>query len=307
MRTSEPVERGQTVNKLAETDLSMGTTQILDAMAAVGLSGAEPIVDGKLHRFTVDGDRPGSNNGWYVLHGGRVPAGIFGSWKTGITTTWRANNGTALSQEERDAESQLIAAAKQKLRDERQRQNQTAAQSAAGVWAGALPADSNHPYLMAKQVKPYRLRQTGSTILAPLYAAGKLVNLQRITPDGQKKFLYGGQVTGACYPIRVPKGELYICEGVATAHTIHALKGVSVVAAMNCGNLKPVAQYFRCRYPDLPITIAADNDHRTPGNPGITKATEAAAAVEGLIVWPRFPAGAQGTDFNDLSVLGVAQ
>jgi putative DNA primase/helicase len=266
-----------------------------------------PIDDGVLYRFHIEGDKTGSLNGWYVLHGGRVPAGAYGSWKTGFKNTWRANTGTALTQADRDSASRLIAAAKQQRRDEQQRLHQAAAQSAAQFWASASPADANHAYLQAKQVKPYGLRQTGKTLLAPLHAAGKLVNLQRITPDGQKKFLYDGQVTGAYYPIRGPQGELYICEGVATAHTIHALIGVSVVAAMNCGNLKPVAQYFRCRYPDLPITLAADNDHSTAGNPGITKATEAAAAVEGLIVWPRFPAGAQGTDFNDLAVMGVAQ
>src|SRR5258708_6250867 len=44
--------------------------------------------DGSLHRFHIEGDRPGTRNGWYVLHLDGIPAGSFGSWKTGDTYTW---------------------------------------------------------------------------------------------------------------------------------------------------------------------------------------------------------------------------
>jgi putative DNA primase/helicase len=38
------------------------------ALDAAGLSTKEKISpDGRMHRFHVDGDRPGSKNGWYVL------------------------------------------------------------------------------------------------------------------------------------------------------------------------------------------------------------------------------------------------
>ena len=43
----------------------------------------EIIADGKLHRFHIEGDKSGSKNGWYVLHLGDVPCGIYGSWKKG--------------------------------------------------------------------------------------------------------------------------------------------------------------------------------------------------------------------------------
>jgi putative DNA primase/helicase len=48
--------------------------------------------------------------------------------------------------------------------------------------------------------------------------------------------------------------------------------------------------------------LAADDDWKTPGNPGLTAAKEAARAVGGLIAKPSFddlPRGDHDTDFND--------
>jgi putative DNA primase/helicase len=55
--------------------------------------------------------------------------------------------------------------------------------------------------------------------------------------------------------------------------------------------------------PDIRIIICADDDYRTAGNTGVTKANEAARAVRGLVAIPDFgdyrPDGA--TDLNDLA------
>ena len=38
-----------------------------EAMKGAGLaSESPPIDDGAIHRFTVEGDKPGSNNGWFI-------------------------------------------------------------------------------------------------------------------------------------------------------------------------------------------------------------------------------------------------
>src|SRR3954464_16022169 len=68
-----------------------------DAMAQHGivLKGM-PVGDGKLHRFDVEGDGRGSNNGYYKLNLDGRPAGAFGCWKRGIKQTWKAN-GAPLS------------------------------------------------------------------------------------------------------------------------------------------------------------------------------------------------------------------
>ena len=39
----------------------------------------------------------------------------------------------------------------------------------------------------------------------------------------------------------------------------------------------------------------------TPGNPGLTKGRSAAQQIGAAIVYPSFPEGHNGTDFNDLA------
>jgi putative DNA primase/helicase len=81
--------------------------------------------------------------------------------------------------------------------------------------------------------------------------------------------------------------------------------GYRVAVAFNAGNLLDVALALRARHPDLPLILGADDDWRTDGNPGVTKATEATRAVGGLLAIPDFgpdrPEGA--TDFNDMAAL----
>jgi putative DNA primase/helicase len=71
----------------------------------------------------------------------------------------------------------------------------------------------------------------------------------------------------------------------------------------------PVVSYLRERLPNVPFILCADDDIKTEGNPGLTKATAAARAVDGVVARPDFgtdrPEGA--TDFNDLgALLGLA-
>lgn len=95
---------------------------------------------------------------------------------------------------------------------------------------------------------------------------------------------------------------LLICEGFATGATLHEESGYPVLCAMTSGNLKAVAMAAKAKCPDAELVICADNDRFTAGNPGLTKAKEAAKAVGAKVTFPRFPEGGAGTDFNDLAV-----
>ncbi len=67
--------------------MSIGDTasQFQKAMGDAGLFvESEILADGHIHRFHVEGDKPGDKNGWYVLYEDAVSAGAFGSWKTGF-------------------------------------------------------------------------------------------------------------------------------------------------------------------------------------------------------------------------------
>ena len=49
-------------------------------------------IDGRLHRYRVEGDKPGTENGFYRIYPDEWPAGYVGSWKhTGEPVKWRFN------------------------------------------------------------------------------------------------------------------------------------------------------------------------------------------------------------------------
>ena len=76
--------------------------EFTDAMAAEGLAPPrEVIADGRIQRFKPVGDKSSSLPGWYCLHLDGVPAGAFGSWKTGETYTWSAKRVNELTPQER--------------------------------------------------------------------------------------------------------------------------------------------------------------------------------------------------------------
>ena len=289
------------------------TCRFSEAIADCVGSKPDITADGQIHRFDLPDGRRGNKAGWYVLHLDGIPAGAFGNWRTNESATWRVAHQHQLSR----AERQQLATTLQRLREvrrlERERSQLRAQQRANSLWHGADEADRSHPYLRAKQVPPVGIRQDwAGNLLVPLFdVGGTLWNVQRIAPNGAKRFLAGGRVS-SCFSLlgTLPDtGDLYLCEGWATAATIHQQAGAPVVAAMNCGNLLPVALALARVLPmAVRLIVAADNDRRTPGNPGMTHAHQAATAMGADLVWPVFPCdGCRCSDFNDLAICtGVA-
>jgi putative DNA primase/helicase len=275
-----------------------------DALQAVyGVLDWMPEPDGHIHRFRVPEDKPGSLNGWYVLYLDGIASGAFGSWKAGSASTWCSREPVD-AREAAQIRERVELARRQREAEQRQRHERAAAK-ANNWWRNARRASPDHSYLVAKGVRSHGLRQRGAELLVPLYLDGQLVNLQRIAPDGEKRFLFGGRIKGTYSPLGIiePDSVLCICEGWATAASLHQHGGYVVAAAMNAGNLLPAATALRARYPDQPIVIAGDDDRLTDGNPGRAAANTAAAAVGGQVAFPDWPEGTPDdlTDFNDLA------
>lgn len=274
----------------------------LAAIAAAGLTPPyEIIADGEIHRFSTNG-KVDDDAGWYVLHVDGVAAGVFGCWRLGHKWKWCSESASKMTLTERIAYQDRLQSLKA-LHDGQQTQRHAAAAKAASVLFDAATPCISHPYLTTKGVQPYGIRQTGDNLLIPLYdSAGKLHSLQTITPDGDKRFFAGGRVKGCFHGLKGSPGVLLICEGYATGASLHEATGYQVAVAFNAGNLEAVALDLHTQYPEVKIVIAADDDYQTEGNPGMTKARFAAAAVGAYLAAPDFGANrpAKATDFNDL-------
>ncbi|MBS0508997.1 MAG: DUF3987 domain-containing protein [Proteobacteria bacterium] len=278
--------------------------QFQQAIAGAGLPVPDVIHgDGALHRFSTNGKRA-DQSGWYVLHDdGDIPAGAFGCWRSGMQSTWCSKDTQAMTQAERSAHQRRMQAIDQQRKPDTAQRQQDAATAAARRWAAAVPAPADHPYLAAKGIKPHGVKVEGEALLIPMRdTAGMLHSLQAIGPEGDKRFQPGGRIKGCYHAIGKPAGVLVIAEGVATGASIHEATGQAVACAMNAGNLLEVAQALHAKYPALRLILAADDDWKTDGNPGMTKAREAAQTVGGLLAVPSFDGerGDKETDFNDL-------
>lgn len=271
----------------------------LGAMADAGIPPHDPtdiVADGRLHRYRVAGDKPGTSNGWCVLHLDGIPAGIFGSWRAGFSSTWCARNRADLTPSDRaDLARRMEQARAARDAEQRQRHADVAAR-AADLWARSRPADPRHPYLSRKNVRPYGARQLGARLVLPVTTlAGELVSLQFIAADCGKILLAGGRKRGCGIVVADPANpwRVVVCEGWATGASLaEADPAARVLAAVDAGNLMPVAVAVRDHWPNADIVIAGDAD-----DVGRRAAHAAAHAARGLVLLPE----GDGLDWNDVA------
>lgn len=265
--------------------------EFIQAMRAAGLGPVKvpELIEGRISRFRVEGDKSGSRNGWAVFNRDPSPFGVFGSWRTGEQHTWRANSNESMTPADRQTMRRKLAAAQAARAEEDARVKAAAASRALRLWSGAKPATDDHPYLKAKGVHAFGLRALRDQLMVPARDAdGNLHTLQFIGPDGSKRFLTGGRISGCYYAIGRVSDALLLAEGYATAATLHQATGRAVAVCFNCGNLVTVARALRAKFPRLHLLICADNDASTPGNPGLAAAREAARVTGASVVWPQF-------------------
>ncbi len=280
--------------------------QFRAALSARGiLAPIEIRADGVLHRCDAEG-KGGKKDAAYLLHLDGIPAGGFENHRDGLGwENWRADIGRVMTPAE-EAEHRAKVEAQRKQREIEQARRHAEARKRAGlILAEAYPGE--HPYVLKKHIQPYGAKVieaekaraiasnlspelAGLLLVIPVRADSVLTSLQFITADSVKRPLTGGKMAGGYYAIGTMRGAaaLAICEGFATGATIHEATGYPVAVAFSAGNLMAVAQAMRAKFPDLTLILCADDDHGTPGNPGLTKATEAARAVGGVVAVPEF-------------------
>lgn len=280
-------------------------SDFITAMEAAGVKPAEPIAQrlgsGDLIRFKCEGDK-GRKNGWAILYLDARPAGAFGNYKQNTgTLKWKANSDApALSTEERQALQREWSEARERREAERRNSQDEARRDAAELWQRAKPASPDHPYITRKGIAAGILRQDGQTLLVPMCDhEGTLWNLQRIRPDGTKRFLGGGLIDNLFAIIGTidhETREAIFVEGYATGDTVHRATSLPVIVAFNTSNLPKVARLWADERPDIDYTVFADDDEQTAReyvaqgkeykNPGISTAEAVANAIGANIAYP---------------------
>lgn len=254
---------------------------------------------------------------WYVLRelslrsGKAVVVGAFGEWgrleACKLEVDWQG-----LSDEERAEAARRRDEQERAEAAKRQERSRHAANRARSQWEAGR-ATGKSAYLERKGVeaeKGLRFFSDG-TLLVPCvdYAVdpAELRGLQKISPDGLKRFNKGMAKAGAAcrFGKPMPGAPVLIAEGVATGLSIRQALGraVTVFVAFDCGNLLPVAKVVRTLCPDSPVIFCADDDWQTEGNPGRHHAEAAAQAIgNARVVLPHWDADREPgwTDFNDL-------
>ncbi len=245
--------------------------------------------DGRLHRYGPKGEGA-SGRAFYKLYeyqarnGRRYIAGFFGRWSD-IPITKIRTDFAGIEPDELRRLQAARTAEEVKEREKRAARSRFAGVRARAQWDAArarLSEGETVPYLERKRIaweKGLRVLTDG-TLLVPMVrydvseeqAADpqytgplRLAGLQKIAPDGVKRFNRGTDPRGAmCRFGPKPKdGELFLLgEGMATV--LSCLQGLERAytcwVAFTAGNLLPSAEILRRLYPKSPILIIADDD-----------------------------------------------
>lgn len=261
---------------------------LIDAITAAGMTPPPRITEGRWMRFPGVGKGKSNRAGWCRVI--TPTLAIFGDWSSNFTATWR-------DEKHRDDATSARLLAQARAREAAFAAEQRARQSAAAVKANDLIRHAitrSHPYLERKGFPDCKGLVHEEQLLIPMRDAAdytRVVSVQMIAPNGEKKFLPGGRAKHAIYRLGAKPADArrpILCEGYVTGLSIEAaLKRLpgphSVIVCFSAGNLERVAENFPR------AVVAADNDHSATG--------EEAAKSTGL---PWTTPYEVGTDFNDL-------
>ncbi|EBX3939957.1 DUF927 domain-containing protein [Salmonella enterica subsp. enterica] len=198
----------------------------------------------------------------------------------------------------------------QQAAEDAEQRRATFARLYAGIRQSVMQGESE--YLQSKGLTGfnYPVMPDGSLLLDLVDESGAVAAAQTITPQGEKRLLKGSAKRGAYHAVNAPEApqSVAIAEGLATALTCHLIcRDALTVTAIDAGNLLPVAEVMRRKYPQAQIIIAADNDHHEgQANTGKDAAEKAALSVAGWISLPPTDHKADWDDYRQQNGLKAA-
>ncbi|AEA59762.1 VapE domain-containing protein [Burkholderia gladioli] len=247
--------------------------QIIAQLAAAGhprLPDGHPIADGKPHRYGP------KKKHWYSLHeivrAGSVVGytGAFGEWSADDNGAQKFEwQGSTLAPDVLAETRQRQEKTERAELEKRQNAAKLAANRARQQW-GEAQLEGQSQYLDRKQItaEGVRFDQDG-TLFVPMWHfsvdEARMVGLQKITPDGAKRFNKGTEKKGAECRLGESSADdrvVMIAEGYATGRSIRmATDGaIPVSVCFDAGNIMFAARALRAAYPDVHVLICADDD-----------------------------------------------
>lgn len=276
--------------------------QFLEFMLSHGFQPGQIVADAKYHRFSI---KKSDQDGYYNLDNNGF--GVFGNWKTGDQYKFRSGKTEQMTEQERAEFHAKYKAEQRKRAEDKRNAEQLAAVEAHNIWLNAKPTPENHWYITKKQIRTTGTKIDASgALIYPIYDNGKIVNLQRIIPDG-KRFLPNAKKKGCYGVLDGDSSVIFICEGFATASSVNEATGHLCIIALDAGNLLFVAKDIREKHGVAQkIIIAGDDDKWTevkgkPHNTGRIEATKAAQEIYAEAKFPNFAADDElkRGDWND--------
>jgi putative DNA primase/helicase len=272
------------------TTLSQAAEQMLGAGMPPFPDGV-PIADGRRHRYGK------KSRAWYQLYlhrtaeGRELVFGVYGIWgQLGSEKNWPKITAdfAGIDEAERERLQKHQKALADRERGKRDNLALYAARRALAQWKAAratLPEGVRCAYLERKGIEHenaafrYMVDGAGATLVVPMVrydvsadpdddassAPRRLVGLQKIFPDGSKRFNKGTAKAGAsCLLGKQPKDGMPILftEGVATGKSARMATehGYPIVVCFDAGNIIEVARLYRALFPKSPFLFLADDD-----------------------------------------------
>lgn len=282
------------------------------------------VADGEIKRYSAKGDRRNKNE-WYVIYESISSKGnlywtcIYGSWsKIGVKYEFKSyENSSDFDEKERKELHELHRRLKLEAERKLEEGRDEVAIEVQKLWSDYDTTPEANPeeflaYVTLKGIKPIGVRFGENpngypSIVIPLMNIDReLRTLQYISLDKPnnkpfKTFHPGGEKKGNFFIIGeiIDGNPFYIAEGYATGVSVYMATEQPVVIAFDAGNIDPVLENLRKKYPINEITIAGDDDET-----GREKAYAAAKKYNCKVAIPLFeqngPEGKKYTDFNDL-------
>jgi putative DNA primase/helicase len=250
------------------------------ACREIGITPPKRVTAGRWVRTNTH-EKNGKGDASVLIHDDQR-GGIAWNWQTGQKLAFRANGAHG----EAPVRDRAAEAARAKAQADQQAQ---VAEICARIVARCETA--RHPYLAAKGFAdelglvcddPRRHLPSsplgeairgalpvgdGPWLIVPGWIGKAITTVQFIGPDGAKKNILGGRMSGAA--LRIATGlETWVCEGIATAMSVRAAlrllgRRATVVSAFSASNVAQVA----ASAPQA--VIAADNDKPLPQLDGL--------------------------------------